>query len=90
MRMIFRFRLSGWRFFQFVSHIPGYWRLERKQGYEPVDYDFIIRQYTDVLLHITEGRLSKPTYFASDIIAMAEDLRCEGCELKEEREAECR
>jgi hypothetical protein len=70
-----------WRF---LRHIPGYYRLERKQyGYDPETYHFIIQQYEEVLMYITGNRMSKPTYFARDIIALMNDHYCEGCEYKE-------
>lgn len=78
----FRDWLPG--FFRFIRHIPGYWRLETKeQGLDPEAYDFIIRQYETVLMYITKSRMSKPTYYAHDVIRMMEDLYCEGCEYKE-------
>lgn len=64
-----------WRF---IKHIPGYYRLETKlQGYEPEAYSFIIKQYEKVLMHITNGRMSKPTYFADSIISLMNDVYCE-------------
>ena len=67
-------------FWQFLRHIPGYYRLETKQqGYEPEAYHFIIQQYEEVLMHITGGRMSKPTYYARDIISVADDYWCDHC-----------
>lgn len=68
----------------FIRHIPGYWRLETKeQGYEPEAYNFIIHQYERILTYITKGRMSKPTYFAKDVIQLMNDVFCEYCEYKD-------
>ena len=70
-----------WRF---IRHIPGYYRLEtRQQGYEPETYHFIIQQYEEVLMDLTGGMMSKPTYYARDIIPYINDRYCEGCEYRE-------
>ena len=83
-RIVFFFQ--GWipALWHFIRHIPGYWRLETKlQGYEPEAYSFIIRQYEQVLMYITKGRMSKPTYFAKDVIQLMNDVFCEDCEYKD-------
>lgn len=70
-------------FWRFLRHIPGYYRLEVKQlGYEPEAYYFIVQQYEEVLMHITGGRMSKPTYHARDIISVVNDHFCDECEYK--------
>lgn len=78
----FKYQLPD--FWRFLRHIPGYYRLEVKQlGYEPEAYYFIVQQYEEVLMQITGGRMSKPTYYAWDIISVVNDYFCDKCEYRE-------
>lgn len=49
---------------------------------------FALEQYQTVICEITHSRMSKLSYFADDILRLANDLQCEGCELKEPRDDE--
>jgi hypothetical protein len=51
----------------FIKNLKGYWKLERNYGYDPDTYDFIISQYSYVLCSRTKT-MSKPTYYAKDVI----------------------
>jgi hypothetical protein len=53
---------------KFIKNLKGYWKLEQDYGYEPDVYNFIIHQYSDVLCSRTKT-MSKPTYYAKDIIS---------------------
>lgn len=52
---------------KFIHNLKGYWKLQRDYEYEPDTYDFIIQQYQDVLCSRTKT-MSKPTYYAKDVI----------------------
>ena len=47
---------------------------------------FALDQYGKVINNITGGRMSKLCYYAADILSVANDVQCEGCELKEHSE----
>lgn len=47
---------------------------------------FALEQYGKVIYDITNGMLSKLGYCAEDILRLANDVQCEGCELKERSE----
>ena len=47
---------------------------------------FALKQYNKVIFGITNGMLSKLGYRAEDILSLANDVQCEGCELKERSE----
>lgn len=47
---------------------------------------FALDQYSKVISDITGGRMSKLSYYANDILSVANDVQCEGCELKERHE----
>lgn len=55
------------RLLKFIKNIKIYWILENKYGYNPGAYDFIIEEYTKVLCNRTKT-MSKPTYYANDVI----------------------
>ncbi len=68
-------------FLKFLQRIPAYWReCERKYGYEPEVYGFIIQNYEQVLMELSGGRLSKPDYHAADVVRAIRDYYCEDCE----------
>lgn len=54
-------------FIHFLTQIPGYFKLYSDYEYEPDVYDFIINQYTKILCNRTRT-MSKPTYYANDVI----------------------
>lgn len=47
---------------------------------------YALEQYGKVIFGITNGMLSKLGYRAEDILRLANDVQCEGCELKERPE----
>ena len=47
---------------------------------------FALDQYQTVICEITNSRLSKLSYNSSDILSVANDVKCEGCELLETQE----
>jgi len=47
---------------------------------------YALEQYGKVIYDITNGMLSKLGYCAEDILRLANDVQCEGCELKERSE----
>lgn len=52
-------------------------------GLTPDGVDFALSQYQKVICELTNGRMSKCTYSAVDIIHTVTDVFCDGCELKE-------
>lgn len=54
-----------------------------KYGLTQDGVDFALSQYQRVICEITHNRMSKLSYYANDILALANDLQCEGCEVKE-------
>lgn len=75
-------------FMRFVRLIPQFYRLFRMNEYEPQDYEFILEQYSKVLVELTDGKLSKPRYYARDIISIVNDCYCENCDLKRDQQGE--
>ena len=47
---------------------------------------FALEQYQTVICEITKSRMSKLSYFARDILQVADEVMCDGCELKEAQE----
>lgn len=45
--------------------------------------EFALQQYQTVICEITHSRMSKLSYYARDILSLANDLLCDGCELKD-------
>lgn len=64
---------------KFIKNLKGYCKLERDYGYNPETYSFIINQYSDVLCSRTKT-MSKPTYYAKDIIGEIDKWYKEGKE----------
>lgn len=52
---------------KFIHNLKGYWKLQSNYDYKPNTYDFIINQYETVLCERTKT-MSKPTYYAKDVI----------------------
>lgn len=44
---------------------------------------FALDQYQTVICEITHGRMSKLSYYARDILSVANDVKCQDCELQE-------
>jgi hypothetical protein len=55
-------------------------------GLTPDGVQFALEQYQRVICEITHNRMSKLSYFASDILSVANDVQCDECELKEPQE----
>lgn len=62
--------------FRFIRRIPGYYKLDRYWDYEPDTYTFIIDNYSEVLCSRTHF-MSKPTYYARDILTQLDDFYAE-------------
>lgn len=56
----------------FIRRIPGYRRLDKAWDYDPETYTFIINNYTQVLCDRTKS-MSKPTYYASDVLSQMDE-----------------
>ena len=50
---------GDWLFVKFLRLLPGFWRLWRDYGFTPFALRDIIRNYEQVLLNCTGGKLSK-------------------------------
>ena len=62
-------------------------KIADKYGLTKDGVDFALSQYQDVIYKITNGRMSKLCYYSVDILSVAEDCRCIGCEyLEREKE----
>lgn len=66
--------------FRFVRLINQFFKLFKDYGYEPKDYIFMMEQYIKVICNLTNGRMSKPMYYANDILSEINDCYCDGCE----------
>lgn len=65
---------------RFIRLIPKWFKLYRDYEYEPKDFEFMMDQYIKVISSLTYGRMSKPMYYANDIIAEVINCFCDGCE----------
>ena len=54
-------------------------------GLTPDGVSFALEQYQKVICEITHSRMSKLSYYADDILRVANDVRCNGCEYTEPR-----
>ena len=61
-------------------------RLAEDYGLTVDGVQFALEQYQTVICEITHGRMSKLSYYARDILSVANDVQCNGCELKEAQE----
>ena len=52
-------------------------------GLTPDGVEFALEQYQKVICEITHSRMSKLSYYADDILSVANDVRCDGCEYTE-------
>ena len=67
------------------AHETNLEQLAEAYGLTVDGVQFALEQYQTVICEITHGRMSKLSYFADDILRLANDLQCEGCELQEPR-----
>lgn len=56
----------------FIKAIPGYYNFFKNYGYNGENMEFIIENYTEVLCNRTK-MMSKPTYYARDVIAQLDN-----------------
>lgn len=61
-------------------------KIADKYGLTKDGVDFALSQYQVVICEITHGRMSKLCYYSTDILSVAEDCRCEGCDYLEREE----
>lgn len=55
-------------------------KIAREYGLTPDGVEFALKQYQRVICEITGSRMSKLSYYANDIISVANDYLCEGCD----------
>ena len=67
-------------FIRFIRLIPQWFKLYMDYEHEPKDYIFMMDQYIKVICRLTGGRMSKPTYYANDIISEVTNHFCDECE----------
>jgi len=56
-------------------------------GLTPDGIEFALQQYQKVICEITHSRMSKLSYYADDILRVANKVWCDYCEIKAERDA---
>lgn len=56
------------QFLKFLTKIKGFWKIYSEYRYDGETMEFIIENYTKVLECRTHA-MSKPTYYARDVIA---------------------
>lgn len=67
------------QFLKFLTKIKSFWKLYQNYGYDGEDIEFIIENYQDVLQNRTK-LMSKPTYYANDVIKQIDEWYYEKCE----------
>ena len=60
------------KFLKFLTKIKGFWKIYSGYGYDGETIEFIINNYTEVLENRTK-LMSKPTYYARDVIEQIDD-----------------
>ena len=55
-------------------------------GLTPDGIEFALQQYQKVICEITHSRMSKLSYYADDILRVANEVWCDYCEIKEAQE----
>lgn len=55
-------------------------KIAEEHGLTRDGVEFALDQYQKVICEITGNRMSKLSYYARDIIAVANDYLCEGCD----------
>ena len=60
------------RFFRFLKSIKSFYQFYSDYGYDGETCEFIVEQYTQVLCNITRF-MSKPTYYAGDVISQLDE-----------------
>lgn len=60
------------RFFRFLKRIKSFYNFYCDYGYDGETCEFIVEQYTQVLCNRTK-LMSKPTYYAGDVIRQIDD-----------------
>ncbi len=59
-------------FLQFLTKLKGFWKLYKNYEYDGETVEFIIENYQDVLQNRTKP-ISKPTYYARDVIGQIDE-----------------
>ncbi len=59
-------------FLKFITKLKGFWKLYQNYEYDGETVEFIIENYQDVLQNRTE-LMSKPTYYAKDVIRQIDE-----------------
>lgn len=62
-------------------------KIADRYGLTKEGVDFALSQYQIIISEITHGRMSKLSYYARDVLQVAQERWCDTCELKEEMEA---
>lgn len=60
------------QFLKFLTKLKGFWKIYYGYGYDGEIVGFIIENYTKVLCNRTK-LMSKPTYYANDVIAQIDN-----------------
>lgn len=60
------------QFLKFLTKLKGFWKIYSGYGYDGETVEFIIENYTKVLYNRTKI-MSKPTYYAGDVITQIDD-----------------
>lgn len=68
------------------ARVGGLEKVAADYGLTVDGVSFALEQYQTVISEITHGRMSKLSYYARDILSVANDVQCNGCELKEPQE----
>ncbi len=59
-------------FLQFLTKLKGFWKFYKNYEYDGETVEFIIENYQDVLQNRTK-LMSKPTYYAKDVIGQIDE-----------------
>lgn len=60
------------QFLKFLTKLKSFWKFYQNYGYDGEDVEFIIENYQDVLQSRTK-LMSKPTYYANDVIKQIDE-----------------
>lgn len=64
------------QFLKFLTKIKSFWKFYQNYEYGGETVEFIIENYQDVLQNRTK-LMSKPTYYANDVIKQIDEWYCE-------------
>ena len=66
-------------FLRFIRLIPAFFELYKESEMEPEFIKFALMQYIDVMMEITDNRMSKLGYEAEEILRVMNNHHCERC-----------